>query len=63
MKATEAVLEALELRVQLRAAEQACEELGKRLSFMLRGFSGDELLAYAERTEREDGDELQRQPD
>lgn len=53
---SENVLTALETRAKLLAAEQACLELGRTLSEQIRGMNGNELLAYARRTEEENKD-------
>lgn len=47
------VLEALETRAMLIAAEQVCEELGAKLSMQIREFSGNELVAYSNATQED----------
>lgn len=52
-KQSEAVQTALEIRAQLKAAEQACLELGAKLSGQLRTFNGNDFIAYGEATTAE----------
>ena len=44
---TQRVLDALETRAKLGAAEQACLDIGRMLSEQIRVFTGHEMISYA----------------